>query len=490
MVNQRQRKKQRQQQQQQQQQQKQGEQQQQRKQQEQQAIKTKEYLKFSQKSINLEKNLATANKYINKVKNFFIILFFITILWVSFFKKINIEEITHVNLILPKEPEDIFILIFSFSIYYIMNSEIKQFIYSYILKKGTYNKDSFTKKQKFLMILKNKIFLISSDISLSSYYKNKLLYRYHNDSPKDTYFFIFEENQYKISLKDFIFEENKIPLKDFILKKKQYKIPLNVWKDIQVERKFFIQTSNWLNICLTSFLSIITLISFFHPVIPLSILIIFFIFGFVNNGNPFKKLSLIKLIVFIVLIVLIVLMFVWLTNIPDLISAPQIFIYILLIRFFSRAIEIILSFYKDVASVKSLIIYENLEQKVKFINNLKYSLIRSPGRLSLAIHSLIEFAILCSTIYFILDMLTTIKDNEHMFVSLYESFLYSASIGVFNVSFDDKKILLWESVHVTQIFVSVVLILLSIAQYLGNDKELTSEEEKFYREISPNKTEV
>ncbi|WP_217581545.1 hypothetical protein [Lysinibacillus sp. GbtcB16] len=59
--------------------------------------------------------------------------------------------------------------------------------------------------------------------------------------------------------------------------------------------------------------------------------------------------------------------------------------------------------------------------------------------------------------------------------------LFSSSLGLFNISYDAYQNIILAFLHTSQIVLSAVLILLSIAQYIGTDNTLSKEEEIFYR---------
>ena len=356
-------------------------------------------------------------------------------------------------------------LIFIFLVpylYMVLVNKEKYSIYNKVLEKkekySIHNKslenkmeiEKKKKEKKIIIFLKTHLsFLIpyKLDLTSSKYYKHKLL----SDCIEDCNVECTGKNYISIKKK----KKKKKKNKD----KVEYKIFLENWALHRIRRKFFIEFSNWNNLSLTIYITIFTYI-------------IYLFYIYLDSSS---KMILIYII------------------------------SILIIRLLSRSYEIILSFYKDIVSINSNFLYLYDEEKNNhisyYINNIKYSLIRSPGRLSLAIHSLIEIIIVCSGIYFFMDFYNAntnilyspdsndnnLKpsnyqiDNGHTLDTPLKALLYSTSLGVFNISFDSTKGLIWSFIHVTQVLSSVILILLSIAQYLGSDKELSPKEAGFYK---------
>lgn len=160
------------------------------------------------------------------------------------------------------------------------------------------------------------------------------------------------------------------------------------------------------------------------------------------------------------------------------------FLLFIVIRIISRGIEIAVAFYNDVVKVNSKTFYY-FNKGIKdtncyeFIDRFNRSLLRGNGRLSLAVHTLIELIITFAILYWLL--LALFSDEMHS-VTIVETLLFSFSISAFNFSFASYDIMLFSIFHVIQVFLSVVLILISIAQYIGEEK-LTSEENELYYEI-------
>ncbi|MGE7935140.1 hypothetical protein [Viridibacillus arvi] len=246
---------------------------------------------------------------------------------------------------------------------------------------------------------------------------------------------------YKGKLKRNFFKKiSDLDSSDIYYTKEEEKMGINSedWNQIKIVRKFFIEWSNWTNIFITVTFCVVSLI---------------LIYLFCN----------IYWVAF------------WFT--------------LLIYRLISRGVEIAKSFYKDVANTKAKIFYKK-DNKPKYILDIKSSLIRSHGRLSLAMHSLIELIILYSCLYFTNSLLHTISDIN--IFTPFNSLLFSASLGVFNISFDfknDYSILPQSIFHVSQVILSVILILLSIAQYLGKNDSLSKYDEDLYLKVELKKQE-
>ncbi|MFY0517835.1 hypothetical protein ACOMCU_08375 [Lysinibacillus sp. UGB7] len=234
------------------------------------------------------------------------------------------------------------------------------------------------------------------------------------------------------------------------------------WCKIKIERKFFIEWTNWLNILITV-LSVIISVSLFYFCSENSILIIL--------------------------------------------------IWFLIFRMISRGIEISIAFYSDVVQVQSQVfkkstgkVYsgevfhqndkydinnhilrcnngvicefygEELTKNIVYIDKFKSSILRSEARISLAMHTLVELFYLYSAIYIFCDWAYGL-DNRLEVISPLKSLLISMSLGVFNISYSmDYNNLIIGIIHVSQVFLSVVLILLSLAQYLSKSDNINENE--------------
>lgn len=146
-------------------------------------------------------------------------------------------------------------------------------------------------------------------------------------------------------------------------------------------------------------------------------------------------------------------------------SIYKIFMYILLVRLFSRSFEICVAFYKDVTS-----------------NNQKNSSLKKHDRIKLAIKSLLEIIILHTSVGYLIKGSFTMLD-------WLKSFMYSISVSFFNVSFPGiadyyqippgnlspppSPLIIQQILHVTQVTSSIILITFSVAIYLTfSDKKV------------------
>jgi hypothetical protein len=159
----------------------------------------------------------------------------------------------------------------------------------------------------------------------------------------------------------------------------------------------------------------------------------------------------------------------------------QIIVYIFILHLISRSYEIITAFYNDVVREEAKR-FEN-ETHYKYVNRWRNSSITRPTRISLAIHSLLEMILSFALLYYILFLIypkLQTMIGYHFDITSYstiESYmkflLYSASVSIFNVSYD-KMSSIWVSIiHVWQVGVSLVLIILSLAAYLNLNDKLT-----------------
>lgn len=233
------------------------------------------------------------------------------------------------------------------------------------------------------------------------------------------------------------------------------------WCKIKIERKFFIEWTNWFNIIITV-LSVIISVRLFYFGSEKSILIIS--------------------------------------------------IWFLIFRMISRGIEISIAFYSDVVQVQSQvfkkstgkvysgeIIHQNdkydinnhilrcnngvicefyeeeLIENIVYIDKFKSSILRSEARISLAMHTLVELFYLYCAIYIFCDWSYGL-DNNYEVMSPLNSLLISMSLGVFNISYSMDYNLILGIIHVSQVFLSVILILLSLAQYLSKSDNINENE--------------
>ncbi|WP_337050690.1 hypothetical protein [Priestia megaterium] len=166
-------------------------------------------------------------------------------------------------------------------------------------------------------------------------------------------------------------------------------------------------------------------------------------------------------------------------------------------HFISRTIEIFYAFYKDIVRVDSKTFYNGIIKKSDnmgifkyvpvYINDWKNSAIRKPMRISLAIHSIIEVVLSFSLIYYFAALTSAVYPTGFKldfnytwsFNSYLKMLLYSTSVSFFNFSFPTKSLLLCV-LHIWQLLISIVLISLSIASYMGRDDKLTDRESRYF----------
>ncbi|MFE3573149.1 hypothetical protein [Lysinibacillus sp. NPDC059133] len=230
------------------------------------------------------------------------------------------------------------------------------------------------------------------------------------------------------------------------------------WVRIQIDRKFLIEWSNWSNVSFSF----------------MNFLFVFFLYLIQLFLEDIVKLSVLNYIM----------LYFWI-----------ILSFFIAYRIISRSIEIIIAFYKDVVRVSGKAFYSKKQKSnnkfeiiinsSEYYNGFKYSLLRPQGRLSLAIHTLVEFFILFASIYTIFSITITGFLGEHSKINILQTIIYSFSLGVFNVSFDKSFILLQSIFHSLQLISSCILILLSVSHYLNGSSELKEEsfEYKFYKAL-------
>ncbi|NMH74956.1 hypothetical protein HF078_17910 [Bacillus sp. RO2] len=149
----------------------------------------------------------------------------------------------------------------------------------------------------------------------------------------------------------------------------------------------------------------------------------------------------------------------------DIIS--QIFFTFVILHTFSRAFEICYAFYNDVVSTRM----------TRDLNiGEKLSTLKRGNRISLAVHSYLEITLLFSLIYYLgFSILCPPPEVDQKFI---DYILYSFSVSAFNFSFDSSDFTTFGKVlHVTQVFTCIILVVLSIANYMGY-KDRMSDYEK------------
>ncbi|MCU4764502.1 hypothetical protein OCF08_21150 [Bacillus cereus] len=203
-------------------------------------------------------------------------------------------------------------------------------------------------------------------------------------------------------------------------------------------------------------------------------------------------------------------------------SYPNYIIYtlfiLLLLRLLSRTIEIAKAFYDDVVQV-GVRIY-NKDAKKVYLHDWKNSYIRKPLRISLAIHSLLELILMFTCAYILTffmfgshigfqdkvnnqspdyKLTKEIKNDDgstSVYIQktadsskvtdyivegkVYEFFAYAVSICFFNISYINYGVPWWNILHVWQVTMSMVLIILCIACYLGKSDDMYPRESEFF----------
>lgn len=153
----------------------------------------------------------------------------------------------------------------------------------------------------------------------------------------------------------------------------------------------------------------------------------------------------------------------------------QIIFIFILIRVISRAIEVSVAFYNDVVKVK-------MNSDLSFGD--RATTLKRGNRISLAVHSYIEFVLLFAILYYsksdwINSSLVSITKNP---LGCLDYVLYSAAVSAFNFSFDNTIYTLGKFVHVLQVFLSIILVVLSLATYLGLRDEMNEYEKVDWEE--------
>ncbi|PRT38299.1 hypothetical protein [Bacillus wiedmannii] len=146
-----------------------------------------------------------------------------------------------------------------------------------------------------------------------------------------------------------------------------------------------------------------------------------------------------------------------------------------LIKLFSRAIEVGLAFYKDVVRTK---------MNTKLAIGERSTNLKRGHRISLAVHSYLEFILLFSVLYYLKsnDISNILVSNTDSPFNYLDYILYSASVAAFNVSFDMQNLTtLGKLLHVLQVFLSVNLVVLSIATYLGYEDKMNKYEKEDWK---------
>lgn len=184
------------------------------------------------------------------------------------------------------------------------------------------------------------------------------------------------------------------------------------------KRKLFILYSNWLNLIVTSYLIIFAIFDLYNEFLPPSFL--------------------------------------------------ELTIVVIIMRTFSRVIEITYAFYNDVVSTKMTAELEIGERT----SNLKRG-----NRISLAVHSYLEITLLFALISYLLDLFT----GKSLSGDYINNILYSFSVSAFNVSFPADFSTFNKFLHVIQVGTSMTLVILALASYLGIKDEMNEYEKSDWR---------
>lgn len=257
---------------------------------------------------------------------------------------------------------------------------------------------------------------------------------------------LFFANYYKNKIKKNIFQH--IDYQEYDTYTDKNNITPNQWNAIKIEFKSYIQACNWTNV-------IISIILFAAPCI--------IIIECLKVSN----------------------------------DVIQLFLCIIVFRILSRGIEVSVAFYKDIVRTDAKLFFNETipNRNAKYINGFKSSLLRQNSRLSLAIHTLLEFFILYASAYYLLfNLLSSINSNFFCFDSTLcdttvviqkpnfsEMLLFSSTLGIFNISYGVYQNIFLGILHFSQVILSAILILISIAQYVSGDSSLTKEDEALYR---------
>lgn len=191
---------------------------------------------------------------------------------------------------------------------------------------------------------------------------------------------------------------------------------------------------------------------------------------------------------------------------------PMPFLIFLFVAFrvISRSLEILLAFYNDVVNKREKLFYM-IEKEYYVINNdsreklstkdkdkleegkkyyvypWKNTLLLSSARTSLALHSLLEITIIFALLYFLLNGInsyipqTTPPEELKENLGVIKYFLYSFSVAV--TLPEIKPISYWTIAQAMQLLDSLVLLIMSVAYYLGKESELMQHEKDIYANI-------
>ncbi|HWO97598.1 MAG TPA: hypothetical protein VNM45_14950 [Bacillus sp. (in: firmicutes)] len=186
-------------------------------------------------------------------------------------------------------------------------------------------------------------------------------------------------------------------------------------------------------------------------------------------------------------------------------------------RILSRTLEIIIAFYNDIVVKRDKIFYKKTDGSIFTINNdikfafkdrdetmndinnseaiyiypWKNSLLLPSARTSLALHSLLEITIIFGCLYFLLaglnhyitDVKEAVPDDllKKDNTGIVKYFLYSFSIAI--TLPDIKPATYWAIPQFLQILSSLILVIMSVAYYLGAEHKIREREKELYQGI-------
>jgi hypothetical protein len=158
-------------------------------------------------------------------------------------------------------------------------------------------------------------------------------------------------------------------------------------------------------------------------------------------------------------------------------------------RILSRFIEITLAFYKDVTRKDDKVFADIYKENQKYVHGWKNSLLLKSSRVSLAIHSLAEIILLYSILYYFIyleflpsDIISKLKDTIGAAgeINAVNFIFFSSTVSSFNFSFFSFESNLWSAAHVSQVLLSMVLIIMALATYLNADNDLLNRDQDLY----------
>ena len=181
----------------------------------------------------------------------------------------------------------------------------------------------------------------------------------------------------------------------------------------------------------------------------------------------------------------------------NLLWLSQLILAFLILRLISRGVEVLVAFYNDVVRTNEKVFFKIEKEddskivETKFIQDYKNSILLPKARISLAVHSLVEFNVLFAVTYYVFYKVMNSISNvyfdpyswSYTEMPYLETLLYSSTLSVFNISYIASSNILMNGLHFLQIMISCVLILIAIAQYMGLSKPFNNEERLFYKHI-------